>query len=160
MPHHDETDNPQIPSRALEASILLARVLMGAYFMLAGIAKARGELTVEFGNFYKNAYQPMQPWFVPDFIGIPMGYTLPWIEIVLGLLLIVGLLTRISAALIALLIVSFTIALIMAKGGISGGAPGPFHPNFIMIAVCVIVIAMGPGRWSIDALTHKNKDDD
>lgn len=144
-------------SKTVEGTIFFSRVLMGLYFMLAGVGKAMGEINNGIGSFYQNAYKPMQPFFVPDFVGVPMGYTLPWIEIVLGALMIVGLLTRLSTALVALLIVSFTMALIMAKGGIAAGSPGPFHPNFIMIGVCLIVIAAGGGRLSLDALACQSE---
>lgn len=154
MPFDDaQPEAPRI-TRTVEGTIFFSRVLMGLYFMLAGVGKVMGEITNGIGSFYENAYKPMQPFFVPDFVGVPMGYMLPWIEILLGLLMVVGLLTRLSTALVALLIISFTMALIMAKGGIAAGSPGPFHPNFIMIGVCLIVIAAGGGRLSLDALAN------
>lgn len=151
-----KTNAPRMTLK-LELSILLTRVLLGLYFGLAGVYKSLGEINQGIGTFYEKAYKPLQPWFVPDFVGMPMGYALPCIEIVLGFLLIVGFFTRWVSGLIAVLLLSFTMALVMANGSITGGAPGPFHSNIILMGVCVIFIAMGAGRFGIDPLVFRSQ---
>jgi uncharacterized membrane protein YphA (DoxX/SURF4 family) len=78
---------------------LLARLILGVVLLWAGAAKVtRPELSA----LAVRAYQ-LLPY---DFAGY-VGYALPMLEILLGLLLVVGLFTRVSAVLGGLLMLAF-----------------------------------------------------
>lgn len=157
--HDDDAAQPTSLPPAVAGTIFFARVLLGLYFLLAGLAKAAGEFHDGFGTFYNSVFKGMQPPFLPDFLGAPMGYLLPWLEIVFGFLFLIGLLTRVSAVVLALLLTSFTMALIYANHSIAGGGPGAFHSNVLLIAICLIVLAAGPGKLSVDALASGSQRD-
>ena len=135
---------------------LLARASLGLYFLLAGVGKVRGELQNGLGTFYEGSFQGLQPAWLPTFFAAPYGYALPWAEVVIGAMLVLGLATRISSTLIALMLLSFTIALMLAKGP-SGGSPGAFHPNVVMLTLSMLIIALGGGAISVDAAFRGKK---
>lgn len=90
---------------------LAARLILGISLFYAGALKV--------GNLAQNAYQvtlyemPLPAWFETL-----VGYTQPFIEIAVGLLLVAGLFTRINGALgaIAMAVFIFGIAWAWAKG--------------------------------------------
>ncbi|MEM1166259.1 MAG: DoxX family protein [Planctomycetota bacterium] len=132
------------------AGLVLLRGGLGGYFALAGLAKARGELANGFGSFRNSdGFLALQPAWLPDLLATPYGLVLPWVEIVVGLSLALGLFTRLSALVTLGMLASFTIVLVSASG-LSGGSPGPFHPNFLMIFGAVVFMGRGGGRLSLD----------
>lgn len=153
-------------SRNAGIGIFLSRVLLGLYFLLAGLSKIGGELTdsdgrvaANFGAFYRGpAYQGLEPDFLPAALSAPYGYALPWAELVIGLLLMLGLFTRLMGGLTFLMILSFLIAQIYSNGmdGVAPG-PGPFNTNFILAAVSLIFIFSGPGRLALDHVLGRKK---
>jgi uncharacterized membrane protein YphA (DoxX/SURF4 family) len=138
---------------AQDFGLFVLRVALGGYFLAAGIGKAIGEVRNGHGHFYETSFQGLQPEWLPNALAAPYGYTLPWLEIILGLLLVIGLFGRITAAIIGLMIVSFTVALAMKFGPTAQPpeAGGPISANYLQIAAYVALAAMGPGRWSVDA---------
>ena len=85
---------------------LLARLILGAVLLVAGALKVP--------NLPKSAMAVRAYEMLPIPIANFLGYTLPWIEIGLGLLLIVGVTVKISAALGALTMLAFIIAIAQA----------------------------------------------
>ncbi len=85
---------------------LLARLILGAVLLVAGALKVP--------NLPKSAMAVGAYEMLPIPIANFLGYTLPWIEIGLGLLLIVGVTVKISGALGALTMLAFIIAIAQA----------------------------------------------
>jgi uncharacterized membrane protein YphA (DoxX/SURF4 family) len=85
---------------------LLARLILGAVLLVAGALKVP--------NLPKSAMAVRAYEMLPIPIANFLGYTLPWIEIGLGLLLIVGVTVKISGALGALTMLAFVIAIAQA----------------------------------------------
>jgi uncharacterized membrane protein YphA (DoxX/SURF4 family) len=87
-----------------------ARIVLGAVFVVAGALKV-GDLA-ESGRAV-NAYQ-----ILPFSIAKVLGYTLPFVEIAVGLLLIVGLATRLAAILAGLMLIAYIAAIssVWARG--------------------------------------------
>ena len=85
--------------RALDVVGLLARLVLGGVLLYAGLSKV---LTPVASARAVQAYQ-IFPFEVAQYI----GYALPLIEIIIGTLLVLGLFTRVNAALGALLMVVF-----------------------------------------------------
>ena len=85
---------------------LLARLILGAVLLVAGALKVP--------NLPKSAMAVRAYEMLPIPITNFLGYTLPWIEIGLGLLLIVGVTVKISGALGGLTMLAFIIAFAQA----------------------------------------------
>jgi uncharacterized membrane protein YphA (DoxX/SURF4 family) len=85
---------------------LLARLILGAVLLVAGALKVP--------NLPKSAMAVRAYEMLPIPIANFLGYALPWIEIGLGLLLIVGVTVKISGALGALTMLAFIIAIAQA----------------------------------------------
>lgn len=142
-----------------EISILVTRVFVGGYFAAAGFAKAKGELSDGFGTFYRGSFSSLQPGWIPDLLAAPYGYALPWLEIIVGLALVVGLFGTIAATLTGLMILSFTVALVVKFGPLAqpDAARHPFNSNYIQIAACALLACLGPGRFSVDHLLRSKR---
>lgn len=93
-------------TRVADGVGLLARLVLGGVFLVAGGLKVP---TPESLAKATQAYQ-----LLPHDVATYVGYALPIIEVILGLLLIIGLFTRISAAISSLLLVAFIIGIAQA----------------------------------------------
>ena len=93
-------------ARVADALGLVARLVLGAVFLVAGGLKVT---TPEALAKATQAYQ-----LLPHDVAAYVGYALPIIEVILGLLLILGLFTRISAVISSLLLVAFIIGIAQA----------------------------------------------
>lgn len=133
-------------------ALLLNRVAMGLFFLMAGVGKIRGGV----GNFVNDSFKKLQPDWLPDWVAAPYAWSLPFLEIVLGAMLMIGLLTRITASVICLMILSFTIA-IAVNVGITNHGSGPFSANVVMITLTFLLAVVGSGMFSADRLLLKRK---
>ena len=142
------------PSSPASLGLLLARVPLGLYFIVAAIAKFRMEKGVAGFVDYS---MPMATKYMSENLARHYLNALPYAEIVLGTFLIVGLLTRLSAAIMALLLISFTIALgwDAAKGQIDPTTRMPFHPNIVYIGTALAIMLCGPGWMSVDGMLFR-----
>ena len=84
------------------------------------------------------------PSFVPQGFGSFYLHALPFVELLTGLMVIIGLLTRVAGVVQALLLISFMIAM-----GVKPAA-GPFHYNFVFLGIALMLALIGPGGWSAD----------
>ena len=82
---------------------LFARLILG------GVLLAAGDLKI--GNLQKSAMAVRAYELLPVSLANFLGYTLPWIEIGVGLLLITGALVRISGLIGAVTMLAFIIAI-------------------------------------------------
>ena len=92
--------------RLLDVAGLLARLGLGAVLIYAGAVKIPRPLTSE------RAVQAYEI-FPMDLAGY-IGIALPYLEVVLGVLLVLGLFTRVTAAVSTLLMVAFIIGISQA----------------------------------------------
>jgi uncharacterized membrane protein YphA (DoxX/SURF4 family) len=133
----------------LDLVVLLNRVALGLYFLLAGAHKISGGV----GNFYHKGFLPLKPTWLPTWFAAPYGHLVPFAEVTAGTLLILGLMGRLGAALACLLLTSFTIALAGAHLFFTG--PGPFHTNVVFLTLALLLAVTGPGSLSADAIWRK-----
>lgn len=127
----DRGDRP-----AVDRALLVARVIVGVIFMAHGAQKLFGA----FGG--------------PGLAGVvqmmgPLGYLVSIGEFFGGLGLIVGFLSRFSAA--ALIVVMLgAIAMVHGKNGFF--APTGFEFNLALIGLLATILIAGPGRLSVGRL--------
>jgi uncharacterized membrane protein YphA (DoxX/SURF4 family) len=142
---------------------LLLRLLLGAFFVFASLDKIASPAA-----FAKIVYQWQVIGPVPSNL---VAVTLPWIEIVAGLLLIAGVWKRESALVIALMLVVFIVAAgsVMARGIdvencgcvslAKAGAPTAWPPawmkgvgwflvtrNLVLLAAALVLVLVTPVR--------------
>jgi uncharacterized membrane protein YphA (DoxX/SURF4 family) len=82
---------------------LIARLILGGVLLAAGALKI--------GSLQKSAMAVRSYELLPVPLANVLGYTLPWIEIGVGLLLIAGVLVRISGLIGAVTMLAFIIAI-------------------------------------------------
>ena len=106
---------------------LLARLILGGVLLVAGALKV--------GNLQKSAMAVRAYELLPTAIANFLGYVLPWLEIGLGLLLMLGVAVSISGLFGAIIMFAFIIAIAQAwaRGlsidcGCFGGG-GPIDPS-------------------------------
>jgi uncharacterized membrane protein YphA (DoxX/SURF4 family) len=125
------------------AAVLLVRLLAGGVFLSEGIQKFLYPLELGTGRFIKIGIPA--PDLMAPFVGV--------VEIVCGLLLIAGLLTRLAAI---PLIVDITVAIwttkipILMKQGFWAMAHEA-RTDWCMLLGSVFLMLAGAGAWSIDA---------
>jgi uncharacterized membrane protein YphA (DoxX/SURF4 family) len=135
-------------------TLLVLRILLGGTFLFAGFAKI-GNVSALIGEIEK--YQ-----ILPVVLAQAYGHVLPILEIMVGLLLVLGIKLRISSAIGGLLVLSFTIAKLAAisRGldiGVCGclGTAVPLMStqslaiDFILLGLSIYIILFGNKSFSI-----------
>jgi uncharacterized membrane protein YphA (DoxX/SURF4 family) len=138
---------------------LLSRLILGVVLLVAG--------GIKIGNLPKSAMAVRAYELLPVSLANFLGYTLPWIEIGLGLLLIVGVTVKISGALGALTMLAFIIAIAQAWArGLSidcgcfggGGAIDPEDTKYLseiirdigLMALGIFLYFYPKGRFALE----------
>lgn len=135
-------------NRAADVATLLLRVAAGLIFIPHGWSKIGGDGAAAFAG-------DMAAYGIPPFL----GYVAAWAELVGGALLIVGLLTRIDAFLLACTmgVAAFIVQLPDALYEVPPGAIKLFAAvrgielPLAMLAICLSLVLTGGGRFSLDA---------
>ncbi|HZL37886.1 MAG TPA: DoxX family protein [Tepidisphaeraceae bacterium] len=134
--------NPLKTDNSISLGLLLARLPMGLFFLLAGYAKYSHGV----GSFVSKYGGAMPGWAPPEAGNFYM-HAIPYLEVIVGILLIVGFLTRLCGLVGALMVLSYMIAVTGVRD-----ASLPFHPNSIYLGLLLMVFLVGPGRISLDHL--------
>ena len=146
---------------------LLLRLVLGVVLLLAGGLKVGNPL---------GAARAVQAYDVLPFeLARWIGYALPWVEIVVGVLLVLGLFTRVSAVIGTVLMLAFVIGIAQAWArGLSidcgcfggGGQVAPEQTKYgreiardLGLAVCGAWLAIrSRSTWSLDRLLFGDKE--
>ena len=113
------------------------RLVVGAIF----IAHSIGKFDPGFGGFVASLGLPPE-------MQIPIALA----ELIPGILLIVGVLTRISGAILSVVMLG---AIFVVKGAQSLTGDGGVEFDLILLAACLVVITIGPGRLSLSTALKK-----
>ena len=134
---------------ASDAAALLLRIVAAAIFLPHGWSKVAGE-----GG--SSAFAAG----ITDTYGIPvlLGHLAAYAEVVGAVLLVVGLLTRLDALLLAgtMFVAAFVVQLPDALFEVPPNAIKAFvvlrgiELPLAMFAICASLLLTGPGRWSLD----------
>jgi putative oxidoreductase len=134
------------------AAVILIRLLVGAVFVSEGLQKFLFPDDLGVGRFTKIGIPP--PDVLAPFVGV--------VEIVGGLLLLLGLLTRLAAiplVLDMLVALATTKIPILAKEGFWKMAHEA-RTDWSMLLGSLFLLLVGAGAWSLDArLTRARRDD-
>ena len=120
---------------------LVVRVLVGIIMAAHGLQKLQGG-PENFGQGLANLGVPLP---------VLMGYVVTFVELIGGILLIVGLLSRLAALLltiqlvVAILLVKINVGLIAPQGSGTGA-----ELDLALIAGFLVILLAGPGRLSLD----------
>ncbi|KAF6242938.1 DoxX family protein [Nitrosopumilus sp. b1] len=87
-------------------------------------------------------------------MGLPAEMQIPiaLAEVVPGILLIIGVLSRISAGMLSIIMMG---AIFHVKGAKSLTGDGGFEIDLILLASCLVIIVAGPGRVSLANIIKK-----
>jgi putative oxidoreductase len=127
-------------SSAIDVALLIARVIVGIVFMMHGAQKLFGA----FGGPGLSAVVQMMG---------PLGYLVTIGEFFGGLGLIVGFLSRFSAASLIVIMLG-AVAMVHAKVGFfmnwTGNQGGEgFEYHLLAIAILLVILIAGPGRLAV-----------
>jgi len=114
------------------------RATIGAIFIVAGSGKfGPGFLGVLTG-----------PFGLPAELQIPLALA----ETIAGILLIIGVLTRISSSLLSIIMLG---AIFHVKSATNFSGDGAYQYDLLLLAVSLVIIVAGPGRISIAHVIKK-----
>lgn len=122
----------------VDISFMGLRSSVGVIFIVAGMSKLNNP---GFGGFLSS-------------LGIPAEMQIPiaLAELIPGILLIIGVLSRLSASLLSIIMVG---AIFLVKEAQSLTGDGGYRIDLILLAACLVVIAGGPGRVSLSHIVKK-----
>jgi len=129
---------------------LLLRLPLGVLFLFAGINKFAGG----YGNFIGWIVQDMtEKTWLPKALLYPYAYTLPFAEVALGLLVLIGLWTRPALFATGLLLTSLMFGKVLAQdyATVSNNA------NYVFLTAAAYYFARY-NRYSLDALRRPLQD--
>lgn len=144
-------------------TLLFIRIILGSILVLAAIGKIPEQAKfIDVVSHYG-----LLPWSLAQAYGL----ILPWLELILGTFLILGLFTRLAAAASILMIVSFIIAngtAVYSKDVMECGCFGLLYEgtgyvtyiktsdalviDIFMTLMALILLLFGAGAWSVDSL--------
>jgi len=130
-------------STGTEAALLAARLTSGTIFLAHGAQKL-------FGAFDGPGLET-----IVKFMG-PLGYLVSFGEFFGGLGLVVGLLTRFSAASLIVIMIGAIVRVHWANGFFLGQKMG-YEFNLALIGLLLVTALAGPGRIAIGRSFSKNK---
>jgi len=129
---------------------LASRVGLGGVFIFAGVAKLAYLQTL--------VWEIEQYHILPHSLATAYGYALPPLEIALGVLLVLGLFLKFSASVSALVVLSFTIAKIVALArGLDISICGCFGPAVPLLSIYSLAIDFVLFAFAFQILFHKGE---
>ena len=139
--------NPLASDLSSNLGLLLARIPLGLYFTLAGYAHFK---TQNFATQYVAAL----PTWMPSEAGKGYSSILPFLELAVGVLLIIGLTTRVGG-----LLAAGVTAMLLAGMGLSFET----NPNssqyhlLMMLGLSVVLLCIGGGKFTLDNVLFNKK---
>lgn len=130
-----------------QAAFALLRVTLGSIFLTTGVVK----FVLGVGNFAAGLQQQFAD-KLPMFIVTPFAYALPFAEVTIGALLVVGLFTEMALVLAGLLLIILT----FGKVVINDSATVAHNLSYALISFMLLWLAEYNG-YSIDRCRRTNR---
>ena len=129
-----------------EIGALVLRVVLGITFFIHGLAKFQGGIENTVG------------WFAS--IGLPgvLAYAVASIELVGGILLIIGLGSRVVSAILAVLMIGATLKVKLAIGFLGNGQMAGYELDLALLAMAVFIAMNGSKMFAVDQIVFKQKE--
>jgi len=141
-----------------------SRLVLGGLLLWAGLVKVGDRQGMALAI---DSYQ-----LLPGAMVRPLAAALPWVEVALGIFLILGLFVRFSAIATGLLLVAFLVGMAQAKarglaidcGCFGGGGPGQgvswfdIVRDLVLMGVAGLVLLLPRSPWELDALLAEDED--
>ncbi len=125
-----------------EIAYALLRVTLGVTFLFFGI----GKFTAGIGNFAAGLQQNFAG-KLPSFLLVPFSYLLPFAEVAIGLLLVLGLLNVVALILGALLMMALTFGMVL-----QGQAATVANNTLYAVVFFILLWLADYNRFSLDRL--------
>ncbi|QUG40014.1 DoxX family protein [Psychrobacillus sp. INOP01] len=129
-----------------QLATLILRVVFGFTFLIHGISKFQGGISNTVGYF--------------DSLGLPgfLAYVIAIIELVGGLLLIIGFGTRVIGALFAVIMIGAIFSAKLSLGLLGDGVSAGYELELVFLAIGVYFVLANPTNLSLDEkLSQKNR---
>ena len=123
--------------------LFIMRLGLGSIFLFAGAKKV-----INLQQFIRSVQDTGQ---MNETIAFILAFILPFMELIFGALLIIGLFTPIASFFLACMSISF----LVTQG--AGHPELPFSYNIVFLACAVAMMFTGAGLISFDALLDRNK---
>jgi len=130
-----------------ELAYALLRVSLGVLFLFSGIGKIGGGV----GNFAAKMTQDFSG-ILPSFLVTPFAYALPFVEAILGALLVIGLFNTIVLAAAGFLMILLTFGTVM-----QGNFPTVAHNVMYSFFISMLLALAGYNGYSVDRLLRRDK---
>lgn len=123
-----------------EIGALILRITLGVIFFIHGVVKFQGGIENTAG------------WF--ESLGLPgvTAYGVALLEIIGGILLIIGFATRLVAALFALLMIGATVKVKLAIGLLGNGQMAGYELDLAFLAIALYLVINGSKLFSLSKL--------
>jgi uncharacterized membrane protein YphA (DoxX/SURF4 family) len=125
-----------------ETAYGLLRVTMGVIFLFYGVGKFMGGLGIFVGSMNQRFSGKL-----PAVMVMPFAYILPFGEVAAGLLILLGLFTRVGLVISGLLLIGLTFGTVML-----GDAPTVGHNLQYALVNFVLLWLVDLNRYSLDAV--------
>lgn len=128
-----------------EAGAVILRIILGLIFFIHGFVKFQGGI------------ENIAGWFAS--IGLPgfMAYVVAGIEVIGGILLILGIGTRIVAALFVLLMIGAIVKVKLAAGFLGNGKMPGYELELGYLVMSLFLVLNGSKQFSVSQLFAKNE---
>lgn len=130
----------------------LLRLALGVLFLFAAIGKFAGPGPTEFATWI---LQEFEATYLPRFLVVPYAYTLPYVEFLLGVVLILGVFTKVSLILAALTLISLAFGKMVQQDH----ATVADNLNYVLMAAVALWFSWRDNILSLDRLFwHKKRE--
>lgn len=134
--------NPVKSPAAMNLGLLIVRIPVGLIMLFAGFLKFKGGV----GSFVNQAIGAA-PKYLPDAAARGYLYALPAVELFIGLLLLLGWWTRLTAFIASLVLISIIMAV---TGIVAENTDFVPHSNVVLLSVTLMLMLVGPGAYAFD----------
>ncbi|THE09313.1 DoxX family protein [Bacillus timonensis] len=130
----------------IELGSLIIRVVLGITFFIHGLVK------------FQDGIENTVVWF--DSIGLPgvLAYGVAGIELVGGIMLVLGLFSRIVSILFAIVMVGAIVKVKLAIGFLGNGQMAGYELDLAFLAMAVMLAITGSKAFALDQLISKGKE--